>query len=45
MLATELNLTTARRKIVSFIKKSVEVSQAEGVVLGISGGIDSAATA
>ncbi|MDG7016262.1 MAG: NAD+ synthase [Nitrososphaerota archaeon] len=45
LLATELNLTTARRKIVSFIKKSVEVSQAEGVVLGISGGIDSAATA
>ena len=45
MLATELDLSSARRKIVSFIKRKVEESQAEGAVLGISGGIDSAVTA
>lgn len=45
MLAAELNLSSARRRIVSFIKKEVEESQAEGAVLGISGGIDSAVAA
>ena len=45
MLATELDLSSARRRIVSFIKRKVEESQADGVVLGISGGIDSAVTA
>lgn len=45
MLATDLNLSSVRRRIVSFIKQQVEDSQAEGVVLGISGGIDSAVTA
>ena len=45
MLATELDHSSVKRKIVSFIKKKVEESQAEGAVLGISGGIDSAVTA
>lgn len=45
MPATDLVLSSARKKIVSFIKKKVEESQADGVVLGISGGIDSAVTA
>lgn len=45
MLSTELDLSSARKKIVSFIKRKVEESQSEGVVLGISGGIDSAVTA
>ncbi|MDA4136450.1 MAG: NAD+ synthase [Thaumarchaeota archaeon] len=45
MLATELDLSSARRRIVAFIKRKVEESQAEGAVLGISGGIDSAVTA
>lgn len=44
MLATELDLSGARRRIVSFIKKEVEESQAEGAVIGLSGGIDSAVT-
>ncbi len=45
MLATELDLSSARRRVVAFIKRKVEESQAEGAVLGISGGIDSAVTA
>ncbi len=45
MLATELDLSSARRRVVSFIKKKVEESEAEGAVLGISGGIDSAVAA
>ena len=45
MLATELDLSSAKRRIVSFIKRKVEESQAEGAVLGLSGGIDSAVTA
>ncbi len=45
MLATELDLTSARRRIVSFIKRKVEDSQADGAVIGLSGGIDSAVTA
>ncbi len=45
MLATDLDLSTAKRRIVSFIKRKVAGSHAEGVVLGISGGIDSAVTA
>ncbi|MGH9918496.1 MAG: NAD(+) synthase, partial [Nitrososphaerales archaeon] len=44
MLATELNLSSTKRRIVSFIKKKVEESQVDGAVLGISGGIDSAVT-
>jgi NAD+ synthase len=43
--ATDLDLSSVRRRIVSFIKQRVEDSQAEGVVIGISGGIDSAVTA
>ena len=45
MLATELDISSARRKVVAFIKRKVEESETEGVVLGISGGIDSAVTA
>jgi len=45
LLATEFDLTSAKRRIISFIKQKVEESQAEGAVLGISGGIDSAVTA
>jgi NAD+ synthase len=45
LLATELDLSSAKRRILAFIKRKVEESQAEGAVLGISGGIDSAVTA
>ncbi len=45
MLASELDISSARRRVVSFIKKEVEDCQADGAVLGISGGIDSAVTA
>ena len=45
MLATELDISSAKRKIISFIKQKVEESGTDGTVLGISGGIDSAVTA
>jgi NAD+ synthase len=45
LLATEFDLTSAKRRIIAFINAKVEESQAEGAVLGISGGIDSAVTA
>jgi NAD+ synthase len=45
LLASELDLSSARRRIVSFIKRKVEESQTDGAVLGISGGVDSAVTA
>ena len=45
MLATEFDLTSAKRRIIAFIKRKVEESEAEGAILGISGGIDSAVTA
>lgn len=41
----ELNLADARRKIADFVKQKVYESKVDGVVLGISGGIDSAVTA
>ncbi len=41
----ELDLAKARRKIVSFIRRKVEAAHADGVVIGISGGIDSAVAA
>lgn len=40
-----LDLSDAKRKIVSFVKNKIEESQTDGVVLGISGGIDSAVVA
>ncbi len=40
-----INLKNARRKIISFIRKKVETSGTEGLVIGVSGGIDSAVTA
>jgi NAD+ synthase len=43
--ATEFDLTSAKRRIITFIKRKVEESQTEGAVLGVSGGIDSAVTA
>jgi NAD+ synthase len=45
LLATEFDLTSAKRRIIAFIKRKVEESEAEGAILGISGGIDSAVTA
>jgi NAD+ synthase len=41
----ELDLGAARQQIASFIKRKVDESKVDGVVLGISGGIDSAVTA
>jgi NAD+ synthase len=43
--AATLNLSAVRKKVVAFVKNQVEESQMDGVVLGISGGIDSAVTA
>lgn len=45
MLKATLDLSDVKKKVVSFIKNKVEESQTDGVVLGISGGIDSAVTA
>lgn len=45
MLATELDLSSTKKSIIAFIKRKVEEGQADGAVLGISGGIDSAVTA
>ena len=45
MLASELDLSSVKRRAASFIKRKVEESQAEGAVIGLSGGIDSAVTA
>lgn len=45
MLATALDINSIRKKITVFVKRKVEESQAEGVVLGLSGGIDSSVTA
>jgi NAD+ synthase len=45
LLATELDLVSARKRVVEFIKRKVDDSQAEGGVIGLSGGIDSAVTA
>jgi len=45
LLATDLDLSTARKTIVSFIKRKVEESQTDGAVIGLSGGIDSSVTA
>lgn len=45
MLTNDLDLSSARRTIVSFIERKVGEGQADGVVLGLSGGIDSAVAA
>lgn len=45
MPSRELNLAVAKQKIVAFIKRKIDESKADGVVLGISGGIDSAVVA
>ena len=45
MLKEELDLVEARRKIIDFIKREVAESRTDGVVLGLSGGIDSSVTA
>ncbi len=45
LLSAELDLSHAKRAIVSFIKRKVQESEADGAVLGLSGGIDSAVTA
>lgn len=42
---SELDLGEARKKIVSFIQVMVKKAGADGVVLGLSGGIDSTVTA
>jgi len=41
----ELHYPKARRKIVAFIRRKIEEAGASGVVLGLSGGLDSAVTA
>jgi len=43
--ARELNLAEAKKKIVAFIQRKVDESNTDGVVLGVSGGIDSAVVA
>ena len=45
MLEEELDLVEARRKIIDFIKKEATESRTDGVVLALSGGIDSSVTA
>ena len=45
MLKEELDIVEARRKIIDFIKREVTESRTDGVVLGLSGGIDSSVTA
>ncbi len=45
MLKEELDIVEAKRKIVDFIKREVTESRTDGVVLGLSGGIDSSVTA
>jgi NAD+ synthase len=45
LLKEELDLVEAKRKIIDFIKKEVMESKTDGVVLGLSGGIDSSVTA
>jgi len=41
----ELDYAKARRKIVAFIRRKIREAGASGVVLGLSGGLDSAVTA
>jgi NAD+ synthase len=41
----ELNISAARQKITEFIKQKVEDAKADGAVVGVSGGIDSAVVA
>ena len=45
MLKAEIDLAAAKEKIKSLIQGKVDEAQADGVVIGISGGIDSAVTA
>ncbi len=45
MRKAKLDLATTKEKIKSFIQRKVDEAQADGVVIGISGGIDSAVTA
>jgi NAD+ synthase len=45
LLKEELDLVEAKRKIIDFIKREVTESRTDGVVLGLSGGIDSSVTA
>ncbi len=45
MRKAELDLATTKEKIKSFIQRKVDEAQANGIVIGISGGIDSAVVA
>ncbi|MDG7009127.1 MAG: NAD+ synthase [Nitrososphaerota archaeon] len=45
MARAELDLAAAKKKVVSFIRSRTERAGADGAVLGLSGGIDSAVTA
>ena len=41
----EIDLAAAKEKVKSFIQRKVDEAQADGVMIGISGGIDSAVVA
>lgn len=45
MSGSRLDIAAARKKIVSFIAKKAEEAEVDGAVIGLSGGIDSAAVA
>ncbi len=45
MPKAEIDLAAAKEKIKAFIQRKVDEAQADGVVIGMSGGIDSAVTA
>ena len=41
----EINFTEAVKTIIRFIKTYIENSQVDGIVIGLSGGVDSCTTA
>jgi NAD+ synthase len=45
LLKAELDLSEVKKNVIAFIRRKVEQSQTDGIVIGLSGGIDSAVTA